>query len=128
MNNVICNQQKKIDLFDLQRNAFENPEEVCKRHVNEVKNGLRKKIEFQFGLVKIPDSVFFPNTLLKEVIIPKSVIFFGYHAFQECNALEKVVIPSSVLIIGTQAFYQCTSLKNVVLPHSIVAIGYSAFF
>lgn len=52
---------------------------------------------------------------VKEVIIPKSVVYIGDCAFCDCPALERVVIDNSKCMIYNYAFYKCPNLKEIII-------------
>lgn len=84
--------------------------------------------------VTIPDSVtyigysaFNSCSMLKSVVIGKSVETISEYAFRECMSLEKIVIPDSVKIIKESAFYGCENLTSVDFGNSLEEIGNEAF-
>lgn len=92
------------------------------------------------GTVVIPDrladlpvhflgsEVFFANTAITDVTIPKTVNHIGGSAFSGCSSLTNVTIPGSVVTIGPRAFSTCTSLASLTLPEGVRQIGDGIFF
>ena len=78
------------------------------------------------GVVTIQDDTFAGNPYLEEVILPDTVEYIGYWAFNTCSALKKVNIPESCTAIGEFAF-NSTALTSIHIPASVTHIGYSAF-
>ena len=52
---------------------------------------------------------------VKEVIIPKSVVYIGDCAFCDCPALERVVIDNPKCLINNYTFYNCPNLKEIII-------------
>jgi len=63
----------------------------------------------------------------KEIIIPPSVKFIEYGAFQGCRQLERITIPSSVKTIKNSSFYECHCLKEVTISEGITEIPSEMF-
>ena len=89
-----------------------------------------------------------PN--IREVVLPKDLLYIANEAFKGCVSLDPVTIPSSVIGIAGSAFADCrnfgyftlpsgleeisaelfsgcTGLKRVNIPSSVTSIGSSAF-
>ena len=64
-------------------------------------------------------------TLLKEVLLPSTVVEVAENAFEGCNRLNKINLPNAI-IIGSSAFQSCSSLSSVSLP-AATEIGSYAF-
>ena len=67
------------------------------------------------------------KTILKTVLLPSSLISFGYRAFLGCTGLVSVSIPASVTTIWGYAFYGCSGLTTVNIPASVTTIWEYAF-
>lgn len=52
---------------------------------------------------------------VKEVIIPKSVVYVGDCAFCDCEALERIVIDNQKCSIRQYSFYKCPNLKEIII-------------
>lgn len=64
--------------------------------------------------LEVIDSYAFSNcSLLREVILPNTLLTLGRNAFQCCTSLRKVYISSSVLEIGLLPFYNCPILTSI---------------
>jgi hypothetical protein len=60
-------------------------------------------------------------------IIPDSVEWIRWRAFENCTSLKEIIIPDSVVLIRNWAFYRCTSLKEVIVSDSVKSIQHWAF-
>lgn len=67
------------------------------------------------------------SVMIKNVVIPDSVITIGQCAFFNCIYLESVIISKSVTSIGEGAFAGCVALKDITIPKSVISIGAGAF-
>ena len=67
------------------------------------------------------------NYHIKSVVLPATLRFLAYDAFNRCKGLEKVQIPSLVETIGEYAFQDCPSLKSIIIPNNVTYIGEYAF-
>lgn len=63
----------------------------------------------------------------KKTIIPNTVTYIGYSAFDGCTELHSISIPESVTNIGDGAFSGCTLLASIDISNSVTSIGGSAF-
>ena len=73
------------------------------------------------------DGVFFNNTSLTSVKLPKGLENFWDHAFCGCKALNNIVMPSTVEGIYNNVFEGCTSLSNVKFNDSYTTLGHHVF-
>lgn len=84
--------------------------------------------------VSIPDGVRkigfgeHPNTTLRSVDLPDSLVEIGKGAFYECHHLHSIEFPGGLTSIGDYAFRDCYSLQSVVFPEGLISIGNSAFY
>jgi hypothetical protein len=85
-------------------------------------NGLAiklQKADIVDGVVTIPDGVtgvgyaFGNNSIVKKVIVPKSVKMVGYSFFCNCILLEEVVIPENLRFVVFSFVRGCPSLKTI---------------
>lgn len=73
------------------------------------------------------DGVFFNNTSLTSVKLPKGLKNFWDHAFCGCKALNNIVMPSTVEGIYHNVFEGCESLSNVTFNDSYTILGRHVF-
>ena len=73
------------------------------------------------------DGVFFNNTSLTSVKLPKGLKNFWDHAFCGCKALNNIVMPSTVEGIYNNVFEGCESLSNVTFNDSYTTLGHHVF-
>lgn len=73
------------------------------------------------------DGVFFNNTSLTSVKLPKGLENFWDNAFCGCKALNNIVMPSTVEGIYNNVFEGCTSLSNVTFNDSYTTLGHHVF-
>ena len=52
---------------------------------------------------------------VKEVIIPKSVVYIEDCAFCDCEVLERIVIDNQKCSIRQYSFYKCPNLKEIII-------------
>ena len=60
-------------------------------------------------------------------VIPDSVEYIDYNAFENCSGIESVTIPDGIERINDCTFSNCVALKNVSIPESVTDIGNCAF-
>ena len=94
------------------------PETVLARD----KNGKAVRMK----VTSLGKDVFYKNTDLKTVILPKELKEIGYNSFFGCSGLESIELPNSMKVLGS-AFGGCTALKSIVLPEGIESIDFSRF-
>jgi hypothetical protein len=85
-----------------------------------------ESIKLNEGLKSIGNSCF-GSSLLKEVVIPDSVIGGLYNTFSGCSVLKKAVIGNGITDIKAYTFYNCPSLEEVILGESVKVIHHRAF-
>lgn len=78
-------------------------------------------------ITTMKDGVFFNNTSLTSVKLPKGLKNFWDHAFCGCKALNNIVMPSTVEGIYNNVFEGCTSLTNVTLNEGCTTLGNHVF-
>ena len=87
-----------------------------------------KKIEFPYGLNKIPDYICYGCINLENIIIPNTIVEIGNYSFYNCANLNTFVIPDKVTTIGEYSFYECKSLEMIKIPTMTNNVGDCAFF
>lgn len=78
-------------------------------------------------ILDVKKSSLFIPTLLERVIIPDSVVYIGYGAFQWCTALKEAVIPDSVSETDNCVFKSCESLTSVIFGNGLKSVSYGMF-
>lgn len=73
------------------------------------------------------DGVFFNNTSLTSVKLPKGLENFWDKAFWGCTSLNNIVMPSTVVGIYNNVFEGCTALTNVTLNEGCTTLGHHVF-
>jgi hypothetical protein len=68
----------------------------------------------------------FSNSILKNISLPKTLVYIGSSAFSDCDSLVSINIPNSVTTIGEEAFFGCDSLV-ISFTASVKKIGVWAF-
>lgn len=69
----------------------------------------------------------FENTAIKEIRLPKNIIFIGQSTFMRCRKLKSIVLPDNIKKIEDFTFRACDSLESVSLSEGISIIGKKAF-
>jgi len=87
---------------------------------------LLENVEIQEGVTRIWFSAF-ENSGIKNISLPKSLIYIEGSAFKDCENLEKIVLPSELERIEHYAFKNCTSLKEITLSEKLASIGTDVF-
>ena len=79
------------------------------------------------GCTKIKEYMFYGNTKLRSVVIPKGVKSLEGQSFRKCTSLTSIVIPDGVTSIGMYAFEDCSSLASIVIPYGVTSIVKNTF-
>ena len=93
-----------------------------------LKNSNHEKYSIKQGTKVICSNAFHSCSLLRQVIIPDSVISVGDCAFAFCHSLHSINLPNSVINIGDCAFVGCQSLQEITIPHAVTSIRFRAFW
>ncbi len=83
------------------------------------------------GLVfnKNQDSLYIcPLSKSGKYVIPATVRYIGYSAFDGCNMLSEILLPASLTAIDKYAFEYCSSLTKIRIPENVSQIGNGAFY
>ena len=67
------------------------------------------------------------SSLIKDLVIPESIITINDYAFYGCSALQSAVISNDVKFVGSHAFCACTGLTCATIGNSVERIGSYAF-
>ncbi len=78
-------------------------------------------------VTSIEQWAFYGNKTLKSVVIPDSVLYIRYDAFNSCSQLTTVTLGSNVKLIEMDAFADCLSLTTINLPEGLIEIGDRVF-
>ena len=65
--------------------------------------------------------------LIKDLVIPESIVTINDYAFYECSALQSVAVGNDVKFIGNYAFVRCTGLTSATIGDMVERIGTYAF-
>lgn len=103
---------KKNDLVKI--SEFYNQELIGSRLV--IKDG-----------IEIIDSNFFRNSIIKDVIFPKSLKVIDFWAFDGCKNIIDLILNEGLEEIGNFAFQDCSNIERITLPQSLRKIGDFAF-
>ena len=103
---------KKKDLVKI--SEFYNKELIGSRLV--IKDG-----------IEIIDSNFFRNSIIKDVIFPKSLKVIDFWAFDGCKNIIDLILNEGLEEIGNFAFQDCSNIERITLPQSLRKIGDFAF-
>lgn len=78
-------------------------------------------------ITTMKDGVFFINTSLTSIKLPKGLENFWDNAFNGCTSLNNIEMPSTVKGIYNNVFLNCKQLSDVKLPMGLTYIGKNAF-
>lgn len=78
-------------------------------------------------ITTMKDGVFFNNTSLTSITLPKGLENFWDNAFNGCTSLNNIEMPSTVKGIYNNVFAYCKQLSDVKLPMGLTYIGKNAF-
>lgn len=84
------------------------------------------KVTFPENLKSIGVAAFLTSGI-GSVVIPDSVEYIDYNAFNGCRGLTDVQFGTSLRHIGNGCFYYCDKLESVEFPESLAYLGSSAF-
>lgn len=73
------------------------------------------------------DGVFFNNTSLTSIKLPKGLEYFWDNAFNGCKSLNNIKMPSTVKGIYNNVFLECISLTDVTLNEGCTTLGHHVF-
>ncbi len=78
------------------------------------------------GIEEIEDYAFF-LTGLKEVILPRNLLYLGEGAYQGCTRLYRIILPNTLTSIPARLLCGCSDLKRFDIPEGVQEIGEAAF-
>ncbi len=86
-----------------------------------------KTVEFEEGVTRIPQALFYFCNGITELNIPDTVTSIDMFGVASCSSLETVKGMESVTSIGMFAFQSNSTLKNFDLPKGLESVGAGAF-
>lgn len=66
----------------------------------------------------------FKRLEFEEIVIPESVVYIGYGAFEDCYRLRKITIPESVRLMGDIFGSSISNKKRVTIKCKIGSEAY----
>lgn len=85
------------------------------------------EITMQEGVQRINSSGL-RSTLIREIVLPQSILHIGETAFGGCQRLQNITIPDNITKIPMYCLFYCDSLNHVELPEGIDSIEPYAFY
>lgn len=80
------------------------------------------------GVTTIPEHVFYYNSNLRGVSLPKTVSNIdGISIFMHCTNLTRMCIPDACMTLYYDLFGYCVNLKKIILPSSMTEINTRVF-
>ena len=118
---IIKTQEKDINYNEISNQKFLTIKtyEGTKVTNSEIKTILQKGVKYldlsnaDFEKTIINNEIFFGETTIKEVILPRNAIEIENNAFKNCYNLKYVKISEETKILGNNVFYNCKSLEEV---------------
>lgn len=89
--------------------------------------GRAQKFAIPEGVETIGSRAFLENEDLKDIVLPKSLMFIEDAAFEYCLNLRRILLPKNVTQISNQCFYGCESLEDVIIQGEVKKVGEEAF-
>lgn len=90
-------------------------------------NSQIKEVFLPDSLIEITECCFYNCKKLKKVHMPNGLKSIGFTAFWGCVSLEEIIIPPTVVEIGPGCFENCSSLKEITIPIGVCTLAYSLF-
>ena len=87
-----------------------------------------KKVVLPRSITHVDRCAFWRCTSLTFVELPNTLTHVGDSAFRSCTSLTSVALLDSVTHVGDNAFRQCSALTSVTLPNSLTHVGEGAFY
>ena len=89
-------------------------------------NGSDKVVTVPDGIVRIDTQAFADLDFIDTVILPDSVTFIGYAAFQG-SSISHITVGKNVTLLGAFVFGSCKNLKTVVIQNPTISFGRAPF-
>jgi len=104
----------------------------CIYEVTAIGDGALSLVNYQdviipSAIVKIGNSVFAGNPIVKSVEFQGEVSSFGDSVFAGCEYLTSVTLSEDMTVIPADTFMGCTSLESIVIPEDVTRISADAF-
>lgn len=89
-------------------------------------NGEDTTVHIPEGVQVLADDLF-QDKLIKEVIMPNSILHLSKALFKDMEHLESIHFSDNITEIPEQIFENCAKLQSIILPNSLETIGAGAF-
>lgn len=111
--------------MNMEGSSFEQYPSVINEKLKQLISGETGAIRIPRGVTNINHYLFYMSTV-HDVILPDTVKWIGFNAFENCYNLTKLDM-TNLEEIGGSAFNNCTGLKSIVLGTNLKSIGNLAF-
>lgn len=93
----------------------------------QLENKVQGTLYIPEGITYIGTKAFMNNRYIKRVIMPKSLIVIGQHAFN-AQLIEEVVLNDGIRTLQAHCFQYCTNLRQINFPEQLEFIYEYAFY
>lgn len=101
-------------------NAFARCDKLRRVYISDIESWCNTDFEsMASNPMYFASQLYLNDVLIKNLVIPDSVVSIPAYAFYECENLESVTVGRGVTEIGEESFYNCKKLKRVVLKGAI---------
>ena len=105
--------------------SYSNP--LCLAHNLYLNNTLLTELVIPKTISKVKSNLFSGGTCFQKVTFHNELKDIGNSAFKGCTGISDLKIPDGITVISSFAFQDCSGLKNIVIPNSVKTIHYNAF-
>lgn len=88
---------------------------------------LLKEIILPNTILNIEQCTFQDQYNLTSIVLPDSLDKIEHSIFLNCKRLKSIIIPNLVKSIGCHAFEHCVSIEECIIPNKVEVIEYNAF-